>query len=343
MLFPTKDEIIDAVSDCSNLLPHSLSGYKCTMGRYGPLYYPGGFCVVFKLFKQSSVLALRVWYAEVENIRDRIKSLYDFFLTNKYSFIASFDFYEKGLRVPTRNGNVFLDIMTMDWVEGVDIKKYVKNTLTSNLPMDEKKWLLYSEAVKLVDVFSEMHKAKISHGDLQHTNIIILSNGDPVLIDYDSMYYPGTIYKKHITSGYDEYQHPARKQSKEANEKTDYFSELIICLSLLAYEEDPSIWDRYAIDNLDFSMLFTKDDFIDIESSPLFRELFLKSETLQILCNILKNYLRVKNIDYIQQPFVSYEGALSIFRRYGNFCIECGKEFHSIVDVFCTNCGNKRV
>lgn len=342
MLFPTKDEIIDAVSNSSNLLPYTLRGYNCIMGHFGPLYYPGGFCVVFKLCKNSNSIALRVWYAEVENIRNRIKALSDYFSKNKFSFIIPFTFYEQGLKVPTREGCVFLDIMVMDWVEGIDIKQFIKKTLFSNIPLNEKKEKLFDVAVKLVEMFIIMHNARMSHGDLQHTNIIILPKGEPVLIDYDSMYFPRTIYRKHITHGYDEFQHPARKKSKEANEKTDYFSELIICMSLLAYAEDRTIWERYAIDGLDYSMLFSKEDYLNIESSVLFNELSRKGESLHVLCNILKNYLSKNDIDNIQ-PFISYEKALNIFRRYGNYCIECGQKFISIEDLFCTNCGVKRV
>ena len=182
----------------------------------------------------------------------------------------------------------------------------------------------------------------MSHGDLQHTNVIILPNATPVLIDYDSMFFPGAAYRKHITYGYDEYQHPARKRSKYANEKTDYFSELIICLSLFAYKEDVTIWERYSIDDLDYSMLFTKDDFSDIDSSILYNELLHKSESLQILCTILRDYLKIADIDLLL-PFTSYGGVANLFRMLGRYCIECGKEFSSLEDLYCTRCGVKRV
>ena len=342
MLFPTKDEIIDAVADNSNLLPLALRGYQCTMGRFGPLYYPGGFCIVFKLYNKSRYKALRVWYAEVEDLTNRIKALSGYFSKNKYSFIVPFTFHEQALRVPTRDGNSFLNIMIMDWVEGVDIKQFIKKTLFSSISAVKKKEKLFNLATKLVNIFMIMHNAGMSHGDLQHTNIIILPNGDPILIDYDSMYYPGTRFRKHITNGYDEYQHPARKKSKEANEKTDYFSELIICLSLLAHGEDETIWKRYSIDNLDYSMLLSKEDLLNINSSPLFKELSCKSESLQMLSNILKDYLGKMDIDRLE-PFISYNSVSSIFNIYGKYCIGCGKEFTSIEDLFCTHCGIKRV
>lgn len=342
MLFPTKDEIIDAVADSSNLIPSCLKGYSCAMGRFGPLCYHGGFCVVFKLVNGSSCKALRVWYADVANIRDRIDSLTEYFSRNKYSFIVPFTFYKQGLKVPTREGDVYLDIMIMDWVEGENIKRYVKNVLSSKASVHEKQEKLYDLACKLLDIFTTMHNAKISHGDLQHTNVIIPPNAIPILIDYDSMFFPGATYRKHITLGYDEYQHPARRKSKYANEKTDYFSELIICLSLFAYKEDETIWERYFIDSLDYSMLFTKDDFSDIDSSILYNELLHKSESLQILCEVLKDYLSESDINRLK-PFMSYDGIYNVFCRLGRYCIECGKEFSNFKDVYCINCGIKRV
>lgn len=342
MIFPTKDEIIDAVADNSNLIPDSIKGYNCTMGRFGPLYYHGGFCIVFKLTNGTNCKALRVWYAEVENIRNRIDSFFKYASKNKYPFIVPFAFYNRGLKVPTHEGYVYLDIMVMDWVEGLNIKQFLKSTLQSDLTISEKKEKLYNLSCKLVDIFTVMHNAKMSHGDLQHTNIIILPNDTPVLIDYDSMYFPGALHRKHVTHGYDEYQHPARKKSKEANEKSDYFSELIICMGLEAFKEDETIWERYSIEDLDYSMLFSKEDLLNIDSSPLYSELSRKCESLHILCNILKEYLEIADIDMLK-PFESYGDVSTIFSLYGKFCIKCGREFVNIDDLYCTNCGVKRV
>ena len=92
----------------------------------------------------------------------------------------------------------------------------------------------------------DLHKNNISHGDLQHGNILICENrdGKPTLklVDYDSLYVPtmGKKFKDSIT-GLKDYQHPARQTAVHvSSHKTDYFSELVIYLSLIAIAENPA-------------------------------------------------------------------------------------------------------
>lgn len=339
ILYPSKDEIIDAVTRSANIIPVALRGFKCVMGKFGPLYYPGGFCLVFKIVRGNEYKALRVWYASVDDIQGRIRGLSNFLLNKEKEmpFIVHFSFYEKGLCVPTTDKVAYLDIMVMDWIEGIDLKSFVKQSISRNNLND-----INIVAGNLISVFNAMHDQMVSHGDLQHTNILVQADLSIKLIDYDSFYYPGTSYLSHTTAGYLEYQHPSRCYSKSADEKTDYFSELIIYMALLSYVEDPSLWNRYSIDSIDNSILFVKEDYNNISNSKLFNEISQKNDALYDLCEILKLYLTFDSIHKLT-PFVQVSHITKWTTNESNYCINCGIQFTSSTDIYCTSCGVKRL
>ena len=161
----------------------------------------------------------------------------------------------------------------------------------------------------------DLHKAGIAHGDLQHGNIIVSPNGSLRLVDYDSVFVPSLRGEHRITSGLVSYQHPCRKkQAGSTTEKDDYFSELVIYLSLIAISEDIGLW-KPANERDDNALLFSANDFDSITESPLFKRLrTLKNNLLQVLLNELEAVLsqeddsnlmpleRILGISYCEQP-----------------------------------------
>ena len=74
------------------------------------------------------------------------------------------------------------------------------------------------------------------------------------------------------------YQHPARQKNQFVNSKLDYFSELVIYLSLLIYSNNSQLWNEfYETEDL----LFSKEDFLDPYNSKLIKKL-LRSSNSQI-------------------------------------------------------------
>lgn len=47
----------------------------------------------------------------------------------------------------------------------------------------------------------KLHEKSIAHGDLQHGNILVDSNGNIYLIDYDSMFVPSLEKERDIIKG----------------------------------------------------------------------------------------------------------------------------------------------
>jgi serine/threonine protein kinase len=92
-----------------------------------------------------------------------------------------------------------------------------------------------------------LRENKISHGDLQEGNILIDRNGNIKLVDYDSICIPEIEGQKELVTGLNGYQHPSRFKAGKASLKADYFSELVIYLSILALSENSNLWNKYQV------------------------------------------------------------------------------------------------
>lgn len=146
-----------------------------------------------------------------------------------------------------------------------------------------------------------LHAHHIAHGDLQHENIIIDSSGKMFLIDYDSMFIPNLNGESDIISGKKDYQHPNRIHNRIASEKLDYFSELIIYISILAIASDPTLVDRYKLKDAD-RLLFAKEDFEDIGNSQIYSDLKTLGGKFPLLLKIVVEYLAEQDINNLK-PF----------------------------------------
>ena len=123
-------------------------------------------------------------------------------------------------------------------------------------------------------------------------------------------------------------------------DKTDYFSELIIYISIIAFKYDPKLWNDYLVEDSDDRMLFNASDYKDIKSSALFQRLKQMSEPLPSLCDILELYLGKDDIQQLE-PFYTYH--THQYAKIGKrFCVHCGKQL-DCDEQFCTKCGTKRV
>ena len=109
----------------------------------------------------------------------------------------------------------------MEWVEGQTLKKYIDDKKPS-------KELFLDLAAKFREMVKYLHSRNISHGDLQHGNIMIRPDGSLALIDYDSMCIDSLKGMSDVIKGLPGYQHPARMVNRCLTPKADYFSELVI-------------------------------------------------------------------------------------------------------------------
>jgi hypothetical protein len=152
-------------------------------------------------------------------------------------------------------------------------------------------------AEDFLSMVKDLHQRQISHGDLQHGNIRVGTDGKIGLIDYDSIYVPNLASETDDMKGLPGYQHPARDNLIKLSPKADYFSELIIYLSLLAISEKPSYWKHIEKEE---RFLFSQDDFINPISSSVFSELKKLSPKIQYLVTELEKFCMETDVERLE-------------------------------------------
>lgn len=298
MSLPTKDEIVQAIEQVGALKAPQLSGYQPCPGLLGPESYSGGFCIAFPFTNGKDKKAVRVWHQEIENIKQRYLYIAKDIRTIQSPYLCDVEFVSDGLDV---NGTS-IDLVIMDWIEGLPLKMYIQDILNNGKDEASIKIALQELANKLLAMFQHFHALGFSHGDLQHDNILVQNDGTLKVIDYDCFYTPsmGSNFEQ-TTSGYNGYQHPTRFTHKLiSNEKTDYFSELVLYLSVKALAANKNLWS--ITEDSDFSFLFTEDDFRDLGKTSIYKEISSLGEDHKELADILCDYLKEQDINRLQ-PF----------------------------------------
>lgn len=229
--------IEEAIGKPGRILPVNLSGYRPIEGVY-TLYemYTGGFCIVFPLICEGKVQkCIRLWHKDfdkglVKNLADTLNELH-----KHVDFVIGFDYFEQGLRL---DDNEVIPAVVMDWIDGNTLSSYI-------LENRENSSAINRLAAQFYDMCSVMRQESLAHGDLSSENIMVMSNGKMVLIDYDSFYAPtlSTQIKQSII-GTPGFQHRQRAQQRYISYDADFFSQQIIYLALLAIARDNSLADE---------------------------------------------------------------------------------------------------
>ena len=224
---------------------------------------------------------------------ERFLKISKYLTSKKLPYFAEFIYDEKGILI---NGEL-VDTIRMEWLDGMLFKEYIEKNLANSS-------LLVSLADNFMKMCQDLRDNQISHGDLQEGNILVTEKGDIKLVDYDSICISEIEGQKELVTGLKGYQHPSRFKGGEASLKADYFSELIIYLSILTIAEKPELWDKYQIKDTQY-LLFSETDFEDLEKSKIFNDLSGLSLKTDMLLAILIEYL--KTIRYTElKPFSLY-------------------------------------
>jgi serine/threonine protein kinase len=292
---PNKNDIIIAVKNSDKFLkiPELREAAVKLKSDGSPYFITGGFTMVFQLEKNSKKWAFRVWHIQgMKNLKERFRKISQHLSTQKLPYFADFIYDEKGLLV---NGEL-VDTIRMEWLNGDLLKDYIEKNLK-----DKDK--LQKLAVNFLKMCEDLHEHKISHGDLQHGNILIDNQDNIRLIDYDSVCVPSIETQEELVTGLKGFQHPSRYAGNtKTSLKTDYFSELVIYLSLLALAQKPQLWDTYKVKTTEV-LLFNEEDFKNIKQSAIYSDLKkLNSSSINNLLLVLETYLNEKS--YLKlQPY----------------------------------------
>jgi serine/threonine protein kinase len=367
---PSKSDIITAIKNSNvSLKVSELKDATVKLNSNGlPYCFTGGFTMVFQLTKSTKKWAFRVWHIGFSQQKDRFQKISQYLEKQKLPYFADFIYDEKGLLV---NGE-FVDTIRMEWLEGDLLKKFIEKNLRNGQKIQN----LAGNFLKMCE---ELYNHQISHGDLQHGNILIDNNGNIKLIDYDSVCVPDIEGKEELVTGLKGYQHPSRlNTATKCSLKADYFSELIICLSLCAFAEKPDLWDNFYVKDTEV-LLFSEEDLADRMNSKIYKELDkINSDNINSLLNILDSYLDTPN--YLNlKPFcscltpeekesiVTIEIPPELFHPLltpdekelvvtvkispepivpppfvSKFCNKCGRRYNTSTSKFCDRCGKLR-
>lgn len=255
------------------------------------LSYAGGFSVVYPyVTTNGEKWAFRCWHADISNSQDRYEAIAEVVRVSHLPFLTEFIYERVGIVVESEE----FPTIRMKWVDGETLKKYICAHKSS---ADD----LSKLAENFLYITREMHSRSLAHGDLQHGNIIVSSDGMIHLIDYDSFFCPALKGESDTVTGLQDYQHPSRKTNKVVSDKLDYFSELVIYLSIKAMAARPSLIEKYNVAETEY-LLFTKEDYIDLEHSAIYSDISSLGGEFRELLNILKGYLSCTEIDQLQ-PF----------------------------------------
>ena len=290
---PTIPSIRTSIENKSVLVldEHAKNGTFERDARNRLIAYTGGFSVVFP-YKTSDgkKWAFRCWHSDVSNSKKRYETIAKAIRQAQLDFLCDFDYIEKGINVE----GVIYPTTRMRWVEGITIKDFIYQN------KDSKK-TLKSLAENFLKMTHALHEQSLAHGDLQHGNILVDNNNQLHLVDYDSFYCPQLKGKLDTITGLADYQHPSRIVNKTVSEKLDYFSELIIFLSILAIAQKPSLAEKYRIKDAD-RLLFSKEDFKEIRNSKIYQDIRALGRDFTKYLDILEYYLKFKSINELK-PF----------------------------------------
>lgn len=291
----SKQDIITAVRHFDKFLKiPALKGAVARMNKGKPFFITGGYTMVFEVTNGSQKWAFRIWHIQMKDLKERFRKISAHLQTSNLPYFTDFIFDENGILV---NGELH-DTIRMKWVDGVPLKEYLKVHL-------DNKQLLIKFARDFLEMCHDLRTHYISHGDLQHGNILVENNGSIKLVDYDSICVPGLEGLDGLVAGLKGYQHPSRFINNDASLKADYFSELIIYLSILALAEKNSLWDDCLVEQSEH-LLFSEEDFADLEKSKIFGSLQGLTQDIDGLLHILKLYLKESSFQNLR-PFESYQ------------------------------------
>ncbi|MGL5921350.1 hypothetical protein [Chroococcidiopsis sp.] len=249
----------------------------------------GSFAIAFK-FETSSprkLWAVRCFYRSNFEVKNHYKqALIRLKNSPCRNYFVDSTFLESGIRV---QGDCY-PILKMEWVEGENLKKFIKANLG-------KRNVLLSLAERWRELSKNLYDAGIAHGDLQHGNVLVVKSFQQLalkLIDYDSLYFSEDRHSVDDNiKGLSDYQHPLRKSLEKRCLEIDFFPQLSIYLSILALAEDKKLWEVYQLDARE-GLLFSRTDFQNPDTGDIFKSLAQLPDPIPELARKMKQICRLK-------------------------------------------------
>ncbi|MBM6883990.1 protein kinase [Bacteroides caecigallinarum] len=344
------DQVMESMMDSSNILDAEvrMSYRTISIGRGRRIQLVkshGRFCEAYKLENDFNKICYRIWKEIIPDAIKRYELIDKRFSSAKLRYFSNFRFIPSALRMKC-DGNILPGIV-MDWIEGKTLDSFLSDDWSS---------LSVTQRLTFIRDFYymcyELRENGISHGDLSCVNIIITSNREIRLVDYDSVYVKEMGRKFfQTTGGAPSFQHPERTFSKRpilASIDDDNFSQLIIAVSLWVIYFDPSVTQYFDDSNL----LFVPSDLSGLNGNERLNN--LKASFGWKKANSLAH--KFQHLSILLKALESIQGDLSKVPSLFNFVSEStilSPQFYSLLDtnmsvsktsqraIFCTTCGHK--
>ncbi|HLK57928.1 MAG TPA: SUMF1/EgtB/PvdO family nonheme iron enzyme [Chthonomonadaceae bacterium] len=235
MPWPTPDAYHEAVQNPHSCFfdPELKAGSVATNAMGLPRVVSGQFASVYEVQAGGRRWAVRCFLHPITDQQERYNLVSRHLAGLWLPPLVGFEYQEQGIRV---QGQTY-PVVKMEWVEGETLSAYIARNLS-----DAK--ALLALAAQWRGVVNSLRGCRMAHGDLQHSNILVTSQGHIKLVDYDAMFVPSLRGKPSPELGHANYQHP-RRTATDYDDPLDNFSALIIYLSLRALAAEPALWQSF--------------------------------------------------------------------------------------------------
>lgn len=239
-----------------------------------PVSYAGNYAITYRIEGQNRSLALRCFHRVPGGLDVRYEILTGAVRALRLHRLPWCQFSAAGVYA----GGAWNPVVLMPWVPGDPLNE----ALAADLRPDRVAAIRSGFRALLADMVA----AGISHGDLQHGNLLVDGDGSVRVVDLDSMHTPGMPLLD-TSGGHPNYQCPNRPLV--VGPRADRFAALLIDLALHALELMPWLWRRFDTGE---NLLFSRADLLSPSTSPLIRELKTNPElhgSVAILEGVLRD------------------------------------------------------
>lgn len=246
-----------------------------------PLPCSGNFADVYEFrCPDGARWAVKCFTRYVAGLRERYREVSAHLQRVRLPFMVDFTFLEAGIRVAGQ----WYPVLKMPWVEGLTLNQFVGRSA-------DKPATLLALAQIWGRTARHLRAAQVTHGDLQHGNVLLVRDADThslavKLVDYDGLWVPALAWTRSGEVGHPAYQHPERLRGEVYGPEVDRFPVLLIATALRALQMGgPPLWEKY---NDGDNLLFRQQDLEAPTKSRLFYDLLkLNDPTVRLLTDAL--------------------------------------------------------
>ena len=259
-----------------------------------PKVMSGNFACVYSVTTGGQRYAIRCFVRQVLGQQGRYARLSQNLCGLGLPCMVTFDFILRGIKVK----NEWYPIVKMQWVDGLPLNQHVEECF-------DKPDTMRDLAAKWRVLMKSLRENLIAHGDLQHGNVMVTTDSEFRLVDYDGMF--TTAFRgKSPELGHINFQHP-RRTPDYYNEDLDNFAALVIYTSFLAMASESALFTKfYTGDNL----LLLSADYRNPTQSETFKRLKENSDPkVQQLATLLERLclLDVSKVPGFEDTLVALE------------------------------------